>query len=516
MKFTGNNTLPALLELRDLHKEFPGVIALDGVSLSLHAGEIHTLCGENGAGKSTLLKILAGVYAHASYGGELLLEGRTLSLKSPQDAEREGIVLVAQELNLVGPLSVAENIFLGRERSAQGWRMDWPTTLTQAGAALQRVGLDQDPSTLAENLSIGAQQMVEIARALQQKARILILDEPTAALGEADAIRLLDLVREIARAGTAVLYVSHRMEEVFQLSDTITVLRDGKSVRSAPVSEWTREGVVAAMVGRDLSAAAAWTPPASGRDLALELRHWSVERPGAPGLKALKDLHLSLYQGEILGLGGLMGSGRTALLSTLFGHWKALGQGELRLGGAAGAWRPPFQSPAEAISEGICLASEDRKRLGLVAPASVEENLALASLPSLSIHGRLDWDRLSAAASVQAEALQVKAPSLQVAVETLSGGNQQKVVLGRWLLLGPKVLLLDEPTRGIDVGAKAEIHRLIHRLAAQGMAVLLASSELPELLALCHRVLVLADGRLAGELQRNEFTPEALMHLATS
>ncbi|MES2202562.1 MAG: sugar ABC transporter ATP-binding protein [candidate division FCPU426 bacterium] len=507
--------MPSLLELDSIIKDFPGVRALDGVSLRLNAGEIHALCGENGAGKSTLLKIMAGCYGHGSYQGAMRLDGVELALSSPREAEERGIALVAQELNLVPALSVAENMFLGREKGNR-IRVDWPETQREAMESMAKVGLDEDPSRPVEQLSVGKQQLIEIARALSKKARVLILDEPTAALTETDAALLLKLVKDIASQGTAVLYVSHRLEEVFQIAHSITVLRDGKSVRSGPASGWTRASVVADMVGRDLAAAEASVPvPAPSGKTALKVRHWSVPRPGLPGFFALKDLSLHVEQGEILGIGGLMGSGRTALLSTLFGDLRSSCSGELSMDGAT--WRGAFSDPGQAIAQGLCLVSEDRKKMGLVPGSSVAENLALASLGEFKgALGLLDWEKLESAAQTQATALRVRAASLQVAANTLSGGNQQKVVLARWLLTGPKVLLLDEPTRGIDVGARAEIYRLIRDLAAGGLAVILASSDLPELLALSHRILVLSEGRLSAELGPSQFSPEAVMHAATS
>jgi D-xylose transport system ATP-binding protein len=504
----------ALLEIQNLSKSFPGVRALEGVSLSVDAGEIHAICGENGAGKSTLLKILSGVHPYGSYEGEILWEGSSLRLRGPRQAEHAGIALVAQELNLVPALSIAENLFLGHERK-KGWRMDWEASRDQAKEAFTRVGLDEDPETPAEALSIGKQQLAEISRALNQNARLLILDEPTAALTEADAERLLGLVEGIAKAGTAILYVSHRLDEVFRIAKTITVLRDGKSIRSASAKDWSRPSVVSAMVGRELKENGGYQKnPKVGAEPALQIRSWTVGRPGAAGKLALDRVGLDLRKGEILGLAGLMGSGRTALLSTLFGDWRAEGEGELRLGD--GPWREPFRSPEEALAAGICLASEDRKRQGLVGPASVAENLALASLRRFASGLRLRWPELSAAAEEQRQVLQIKTPSLSAEVLTLSGGNQQKVVFGRLMMLGPGILLLDEPTRGIDVGAKAEIHRLIRELAAKGIAVLLASSDLPELLELSDRIFVLSQGKFAGQLEGKGMTPEAVMHAATA
>jgi D-xylose transport system ATP-binding protein len=323
------------------------------------------------------------------------------------------------------------------------------------------------------------------------------------------------LVAQIAAGGTAVLYVSHRLEEIFKIAHRITVIRDGKSVRTADARDWTQDSVIAAMVGREDAASSTPLPTAQGegRGVVLELKHWSVAKPGQSDKAALQDVHLSLRQGEILGLGGLMGSGRSALLSTLFGDWKGQGSGELSLFGVP---QEPFRSPAQAIAQGLCLAGEDRKRQGLIGSASVLENITLASLARYSRRGLLDWPGLKAAAVRTQDELRIKAPSLDAEVLTLSGGNQQKVVLGRWMLIQPKILLLDEPTRGIDVSAKAEIHRLIRVLASQGLSVIVASSDLPELLSLSHRIVVFSQGRVAGELDQASFSPERVMRLATA
>jgi D-xylose transport system ATP-binding protein len=494
--------------------EFPGVRALDGVSLDLDKGSIHALCGENGAGKSTLLKILAGCHPQGTYGGSMEMDGHELAFSGPRAAETAGIALVAQELNLVPELSVAENLCLGQEPGTP-WRVDWAAARELALQSMSRVGLDEDPSRQVGELSVGRQQLVEIARALGKRARILILDEPTAALTDADAGRLLELLKGLSTEGCTILYVSHRLDEVLRIADTITVLRDGKSVRSGPIQSWDRDSLVRDMVGRELEPLLGPSAGASAPGpTALEIRHWNVKRTGLSAFHALQDVAFSLGRGEILGVGGLMGSGRTALLSTLFGDWRGPIQGELRLDGSP--WRAPFRSPGEALAAGVCLVGEDRKRMGLVGGASVMENLALGTLVRFShaLSG-LDWRALALAAQAQADALQVRASSLTAEASTLSGGNQQKLLLGRWLLLGPKVLLLDEPTRGIDVGARAEIYQVVRSLAAQGMAVLLASSDMSELLALSHRILVLSQGRLSAELAPSEFSQEAVMRAAT-
>ncbi len=522
MKFTRTNRRSPslsknniLLRAEGLIKQFPGVLALAGVDLTVLSGEVHALCGENGAGKSTLLKILAGCHPHGSYGGELTRDGKSLAMNSPADADAAGIALVAQELALVAELSIFENIFLGRELSRFGL-LRKPEMRKRCAEALRRVGLDENPDTVVGALSVGRQQLVEIAKALDKNARILILDEPTAALTAADADRLNALVRSLSEQGVGCLYVSHRMDEVFAVSDRITVLRDGKSVGSGPISNWTKASVVAAMVGRELEADAAVAPPRVKNTSApsLELENWSMVHPSLPNRYALEEINFALHPGEILGVAGLMGSGRTALLTSLFGAGRSKLSGRLRLRG--NDWRAPFADPRAAMREGLALVSEDRKGQGLVLSASLNENIALATLDKYQRRGLLDWNALRRNAAAIAQSLQVRAAHLDVAAGSLSGGNQQKIVLAKWLETKPTILLLDEPTRGIDVGAKAEIHALIRKFAEAGMSVLVASSDLPELLGLSHRIMVMAGGRQRVILDREHFSQEAVMHAATA
>ncbi|HYU42040.1 MAG TPA: ATP-binding cassette domain-containing protein [Vicinamibacteria bacterium] len=501
----------ALLELRNITKDFPGVRALDGVSFTLEKGEIHVLCGENGAGKSTLIKTLCGVNPWGTYGGEILLDGAPVRFQSLRDAEHHGIALIAQELALVPELSVMENLALGREPVRAGL-IRWDAVRRDAETALELVGLDMDPARAIKELGIGQQQLVEIGKALAKKARILVLDEPTAALTEADTARLMRLLLELKASGVSCIYISHRLEEVFQIADRITVLRDGRSVGGAKASELTPDKVIAMMVGREVGTLYPRPPHHPGVPL-LKVEGWTVEDPLVPGREVLRRVSFEVREREIVGLGGLMGAGRTALVSSLFGAARSRVTGTLSLHG--GPARKPFKSPADAIAAGLSLVSEDRKRYGLVLDASVSENLTLASLRRFVRGLLVDDKKRGEQARQEAGALNIRASALGSAVRQLSGGNQQKVVLGKWLLTKPGVLFLDEPTRGVDVGAKAEIHRLIAELAEAGLGVVLVSSDLPELLGMSHRVLVLSLGAATAELSASEATPEAVMTAAT-
>ena len=501
-----------LLELRHVTKDFPGVRALDGVSFDLEKGEVHALCGENGAGKSTLIKILAGYWPHGSYGGEMLVDGAPVHFRSLRDAEQRGIALIAQELALVPDLSVAENLSLGREPLRRGL-IDWERVLTEARRGLALVGLGVDPRRPVHELGIGQQQMVEIARALLKEARILVLDEPTAALPEGDTARLLELLRGLRARGVASIYISHRLDEVFAIADRITVLRDGRSVGTAPAREMSREQVISLMVGREVKNLYP-RPATTPGPVALRVIDWSVEDPANPGRFVVRNVSFEAREGEVLGVAGLLGAGRTALVSSLFGASLSRVGGQLALGDRAP--RPPFASPAEAIAAGCALVSEDRKRYGLVLDHSLRENLTLATLRRY-LHGLLlDHRARELASQEQVAALRIRTPGLFALAGNLSGGNQQKVVLGKWLLSRPRVLFLDEPTRGIDVGARAEIYELIGALAAQGLAVVLVSSDLPEVLGLAHRVLVLSQGRRTGLMDWPDATPERVMAAATT
>jgi len=498
-----------LLELKDITKDFSGVRALDGVSFTLEKGEIHALCGENGAGKSTLIKILCGYYPHGSYGGEVLLEGEPLRFKDLHDSEEKGISLIAQELALVPELSVAENLLLGRAPSRLGF-IQWDKVREEASKALEMVGLDLSPDEPVKELGVGQQQMIEIAKALSKKAGILVLDEPTAALTEADSQRLLDLLRQLKAQGVSCIYISHRLEEVGRIADRVTVLRDGKSIVTRKNKDLSRERIISHMVGREVKDLYPRPRTQAGGTL-MAVKDLTVEDPANPGRFVVKDVSFEVRRGEILGIAGLMGAGRTALLSSLFGASRGKVGGLLDI---EGRLRPPFRSPQEAIQAGVALVSEDRKKYGLVLESSVKENLILSSLRRLTHRGFLDHVQAEEECGQQVSAMRVKTPGLSVWLNKLSGGNQQKVVLGKWLMTSPKVLFLDEPTRGIDVGAKAEIYELIGKLCATGIGIVMVSSDLPELLGLSHRVLVLNQGRPTAAMDWREATPEKVMAAA--
>ena len=502
------------LELRAITKDFPGVRALDGVSFDLFPGEVHALCGENGAGKSTLIKVLSGCYPAGTYGGEIRLDGAPVRFRSLREAEHHGIALIAQELALVPELSVAENVMLGREPVRHGL-IRGEALRAEARRALGMVGLAVDLDLPVRALGIGQQQMVEIAKALGKEARILVLDEPTAALTEADAQRLLGLLRELRGRGVSIVYISHRLDEVLAIADRVTVLRDGRSVATHPIQECTKDRLIAEMVGREVKDLYPRPATHAGAPV-LSVADWSVEDPANPGRFVVRGLSLEARAGEVLGIAGLVGSGRTALVSSLFGAARSRVTGRLTVAGRPSSSHAPFATPAEAITAGVVLVSEDRKRYGLVLEASVGENLTLATLRRFARRLGLDHRAREREAAAQVSALGIKTPGLYALANQLSGGNQQKVVIGKWLLAVPRVLLLDEPTRGIDVGARAEIYRLIGELAGRGLAVILVSSDLPEVLGLSHRVLVLSQGRVTATLTFAEATPERVMAAATA
>jgi D-xylose transport system ATP-binding protein len=492
-----------ILELRGITKRFPGVLALDGVSFDLRAGEIHALVGENGAGKSTLMNVLGGVYPHGTYEGEIVVDDEVRRFDSVRASEDAGIAVVHQELSLVPEFSIAENIFLGREPRSFGV-IRGEEIHSRAQRLLDQLHLKLDAHTPVGELGIGQQHLVEIAKALSREARILVLDEPTAALTSSEVEVLFGIVRRLRNT----IYISHKLDEVFAIADRITVLRDGRTVSTDDASALDTRRLIARMVGREILAFSPREKVAEGRmrgDLVFEARNVSVTR-------WVHDVSFSVRRGEVLGIAGLVGAGRSELLMAIFGAHPGRTRGEFFVDGS----RVAIDAPSDAIAAGIGFVTEDRKRFGLMLEHGVVTNLTLAALKRIAGPLVTDADAETAVAERAMKELRIKASSVFTIVNTLSGGNQQKVVLAKWLLTNPKVLLLDEPTRGIDVGAKQEIYAEINRLAAEGMAIVLVSSELPEILGLSDRVLVLHEGRMTGQFTRAEASAEAVMAAATA
>jgi D-xylose transport system ATP-binding protein len=501
--------MTSLLKMTEITKSFPGVKALDGVTFDLDVGEIHALVGENGAGKSTLIKILAGVYPHGEYGGEIVLEDSQRAFKNVRDSEAAGIAVIYQELSLVKDLSVAENIFLGREPRRFGV-INWEELYGRAQKLLDNLHLTIDPTTPVRTLGIGQQQLIEIAKALSQEARIVVLDEPTAALTDAEVETLFGILNSLRARGVGMIYISHKLDEVFRISDRITVLRDGKTIDTTPTSETDEPEVIAKMVGRAVDQIFPESRHERG-EVILEVRNVTVEDASVPGKLLVDRVGFTAHKGEVLGVAGLMGSGRTELLMAIFGAEAGRKSAQIFLDGN----EVRINSPNDAIDHGIGFVTEDRKRYGLILDQTILRNMTLAGLRKLSGRFITDEDAEAVAGERAANDLRVKANSVFTVVGTLSGGNQQKVVLAKWLLTKPRVLFLDEPTRGIDVGAKQEIYAHINRLAESGLAIVLVSSELPEILGLSDRVIVLHEGRVTGEFTRAEASPEAVMACAT-
>ena len=498
-----------LLEMKDIVKEFPGVRALDGVSFTLEAGEFHALVGENGAGKSTLMKVLSGVYPEGTFEGEILVEDSVQHFRGIRDSEAAGIAIIFQELSLVKELTVGENIFLGKEPSRFGV-INWSELYHKASKLLQDLHLAIDPRVKVGSLGIGQQQLVEIAKALSQDAKILVLDEPTAALTESEVETLFAILEKLRTRGVGMIYISHKLDEVFKMSDRITVLRDGKTVATHAAADTDKNKVIAAMVGRDVGDIFP-TPEHSHGETALKIKNLTAYSVDVADKKLVDDVSFEVKKGEVLGIAGLMGAGRTELLMAIFGAWTGKYSREIEVDGRA----TTIESPGDAIAKGVGFVTEDRKRFGLILDQTILDNMTLAGLRSISGKFVTNRTRETMAARGPMASLRIKANSPLTVTGTLSGGNQQKVVLGKWLLTNPKVLFLDEPTRGIDVGAKQEIYAEINKLAKEGMAIVLVSSELPEVLGLSDRVIVLHEGKVTGEFTREQATPEKVMAAAT-
>ncbi|MFF5701408.1 multiple monosaccharide ABC transporter ATP-binding protein [Streptomyces sp. NPDC012794] len=501
-----------VLEMRSISKSFPGVKALSEVNLTVAAGEVHALCGENGAGKSTLMKVLSGVHPHGSYQGEIRFEGRPCRFRGIRASERQGIVIIHQELALVPHLSIAENIFLGNEHATRGF-ISWHRTLTHAAELIGRVGLDESPHTRITDLGVGKQQLVEIAKALAKDVKLLILDEPTAALNDEDSRKLLDLILGLKAQGIACVLISHKLNEIARVADAVTILRDGRTIETLTIGSEgiSEERIIRGMVGRDLEHRYPERTPAIG-EVAFEIEDWSVLHPVDQRRRVVDRASLNVRRGEIVGIAGLMGAGRTELAMSVFGRsygrWTG---GRVRLHGREIRTR----TVPEAIGHGLAYVTEDRKQLGLDLNDDISRNISLSALGKVARRGWVDRHEETRIAESFRRSMNIKAPSVFAQTGKLSGGNQQKVVLSKWIFSGPEVLILDEPTRGIDIGAKAEIYGVIAGLADQGKPVLVISSELPELLGLCDRVYTMAEGRITGEVPRAEATQESLMRLMT-
>ena len=502
-----------ILEMRNITKVFPGVKALNNVSFRVAQGEIHCLVGENGAGKSTLMKVLSGVYPYGEYTGDIVFGGQVQKFAGISDSERAGIAIIYQELALVPEMTVYENIFLGHE-IRNGFRVDWNETIKRASEMLKKVRLDANPATKIKDLGTGKQQLVEIAKALSRDVKLLILDEPTSALNEDDCQNLFSLLRSLRDHGVTIVLISHKLREVIGLADSVTVLRDGQTIvtldaRKGQVSE---QVLIKAMVGREIDHIYPTREHKPSEEVVLEVRNWSAYSPTL-GREILRDISFNVKKGEIVGFSGLMGSGRTELALSLFGNPDGYRvSGEMLLEGE----RRSFTHPEDAIKAGVAYVTEDRKGDGLILIQDVKQNITLANLQEVSNRSVIDDNAEIQVANEYKTSLDIKTPGIEQKVSNLSGGNQQKVSLAKWLFVKPDLLILDEPTRGIDVGAKFEIYTIMNRLVQQGMSIIMMSSELPEILGMADRVYVVSSGRITGELPIAEATQEKIMQLATS
>lgn len=503
--------MTAILEMRSITKEFPGVKALSDVNLTVERGEVHAICGENGAGKSTLMKVLSGVYPHGTYDGEIVFEAEPVQFRSIGDSEHKGIVIIHQELALSPHLSLAENIFLGNELVGRGGLIDWHATNTEAQKLLARVGLGDNPAVRANEVGVGKQQLVEIAKALSKDVKLLILDEPTAALNDEDSAHLLDLIRHLKGQGITSIIISHKLNEIKAIADKVTVIRDGRTIETLVTDDVTEDRIIKAMVGRDLESRYPERDATIG-DEVFRIEDWRVHHPTESGRVIIHDANLSVRAGEVVGIAGLMGAGRTELAMSVFG--RSYGS---HITGTAYLRGEPIdvRTVPAAIRAGLAYATEDRKRYGLNLIEDIKRNISAAALDKLVRRVLVDGEEEILVAEGYRKSMRIKTPTVNAVVGKLSGGNQQKVVLSKWLFTDPEVLILDEPTRGIDVGAKYEIYTIINQLAAAGKAVIVISSELPELLGICDRIYTLSEGRITGEFPIAEATPEALMQRMT-
>lgn len=502
-----------ILRMEDITKDFGGVKALEDVNLDVRRGEVHAICGENGAGKSTLMNVLSGVYPYGDYSGNIIYLDELCKFRSIRDSEDVGIVIIHQELALSPFLSVAENIFLGNEITRNGI-IDWHATNRQARILLERVGLDVDPRVQVVDLGVGQQQLVEIAKALSKEVKLLILDEPTAALNDEDSEHLLNLMRSLRDEGVTMIIISHKLGEIEAIADTTTVIRDGKTVGFMDMHRpggVTQDEIIRLMVGRPLDNRFPEHVPEIGSEI-LEIKDWTVYHPIDQERKVVDDASLTLRRGEIVGLAGLMGAGRTELAMSVFGHQYGVDiTGEVLKDGQ----KINTSTVPDAIKNGLAYVPEDRKTLGLNLIRSIEDNITIAGINKVLTRGVIDFTKEKVTAEDYRKALAIKTPSVELIVSSLSGGNQQKVVLAKWMFTDPDILILDEPTRGIDVGAKYEIYQIIQELADEGKAVLFISSELPEILGVCDRIYTMSQGTITGEVPAKGATQESLMRLMT-
>ncbi|MCA0306238.1 MAG: ATP-binding cassette domain-containing protein [Actinobacteria bacterium] len=501
-----------ILSMRNITKEFPGVKALADVNLEVARGEIHSICGENGAGKSTLMKVLSGVYPFGTYEGDIIFDGKEVRFRTIRESEDAGIAIIHQELALIPELTITENMFLGNEQ-ARGGVIDWNEANARARALLDHVGLAEDPDVQIKNIGIGKQQLVEIAKALGKDVKLLILDEPTAALNDSDSRHLLGLLKELKAKGITCIMISHKLNEIEAISDSITIIRDGRTIETLDINaEGVNEDrIIRGMVGRDLSHRYPEHAPNIG-ELLFEVRDWTVAHPDDGERLVVRDASLNIRRGEIVGLAGLMGAGRTELARSVFGQ--TYGQklsGRLFLHGK----ELHIRTVQQAINAGLAYVTEDRKSLGLNLLDTIRESITSAGLDKIQQWGVVDDNEEIVAAERYRQAMRIKTPSIEEGVNKLSGGNQQKVVLGKWLFTDPEVLILDEPTRGIDVGAKYEIYELINQMAEAGKGVLVISSELPELLGICDRIYTLSAGVITADVPRDAADQETLMRYMT-
>lgn len=500
-----------ILEMKKITKEFPGVKALDGVNFKVEKGEIHALVGENGAGKSTLMKVLSGVHPHGTYSGDIIFEGEACTFQEINQSEAKGIVIIHQELALIPELSVAENVFLGNERAKRGV-IDWEETTVETDKLIKKVGMRVKSSDLVQHIGVGQQQLVEIAKALSKRVKLLILDEPTAALNEAESENLLQLLEAFKKEGLTSILISHKLKEVLKVSDHVTILRDGQTIETLTKGEDLKEDrIISSMVGRSLSNLFPKREANIG-EVSFEVKDWTVDHPQIPGKHIANQVNFHVKKGEVLGVAGLMGAGRTELMMSIFGR----SYGKYKTGQVFKNGKEiDVSTVVKAIDHGLAYVSEDRKAFGLILEDTIRENVTLANLKAVTDGLTINEQKEIDVVEAYREKLKIKAPSIEQKVINLSGGNQQKVVLGKWMFTEPDVLILDEPTRGIDVGAKNEIYKIMNQLAESGKSIIVISSELPELLGTCDRIYTLNNGKITSDLPVDEANQEKLMTYMT-